>query len=126
MRQSSPCLSLQGNAIVKVSYQGLPTFQYLARDPGSSVADQLRMHELPSGYNFVPLQQAGSAETDDPGLIRDWKKSTFQGRSVSYFVYKDKTYGLAIAVDGQALRAQHYVNLRRKGESFDSCNPGCC
>lgn len=58
--------------------QDLPIFQYLARDSGEKVADRFSMHELPSGYNFVPLQQqAGSSETDDPGLIRDWKKSTY-------------------------------------------------
>ncbi|KAK9833004.1 hypothetical protein WJX74_004038 [Apatococcus lobatus] len=95
----------------------LPKFQFLAGSPGGDNEPQFKMHELPSGYNFVPLQQeaAGSVETTDPGLVRDWKKSTFQGRTISWFEHAAKKYGLVIAVDGQALRTQHYTNLRRKG-----------
>ncbi|KAK9855183.1 hypothetical protein WJX84_001288 [Apatococcus fuscideae] len=48
----------------------LPKFQFLAGSPGGDNEPQFKMHELPSGYNFVPLQQeaAGSVETTDPGL----------------------------------------------------------
>ena len=97
----------------------LPSFRYLARSPGSNAAPLFTMHELPSGYNFVPLLQepAGSLETNDPGQVIDWKKSTFQYRAVKSFVHADQRYGLVVAVDGQALCAQHYSNLRRRGRS---------
>ncbi len=97
----------------------LPRFYYLARNQ-KTVADSKHlflMQELNSGYDFIPIQQqpADCPETADPDQIQHWKTGTFQGRSVSFFEHEGKRYGVAIAVDGQALRFKHYTGLNRKG-----------
>ena len=100
--------------------QPLPSFHYMSKNL-DNVEDSkhlFTMHELPSGYNFIPLNQepAEDPETNDLDAIVRWKKATFQGRSVDFFEHDGKKYGVAIAVDGQDLRSKHYTGLNRKGD----------